>query len=154
NFFDRIAFECATGFEAITLSPVTPAGIYRELGGIDTNNVLSTIRNVELVADSTVGQMLECVRPRRDPETPARTIRLCNTHRNVPLQKLDLPGFTPHFQLFSLVTAGRDTGSFNFECDALRDHLACYLRLFGALTPHGFHFADPTVEISDTEIVR
>jgi len=152
NRFDRVAFECATGFEALTLAPVTPAGIYRELGGIDTNNVLSTIRNVEVVADSTVGQMLECARRRRDPGSRATPVHLCSSHRCIRLQKLDFPGFTPHFQLFSLVSAGRDTGSFAFESDALRAHLGFYLRLFAALTPHGFRFADPIVEISDTEI--
>jgi hypothetical protein len=153
NLFERVAFECATGFEAITLAPVTPAGIYRELGGIDTNNVLSTIRNVEVVADSTVGQMLECARRRRDPKSRTTPVHLCGSHRCMRLQKLDFPGFTPHFQLFSLVSAGRDSGSFQFESDALHAHLGFYLRLFAGLTPHGFRFADPVVEISDTEIV-
>ena len=150
--FERAAFESAHGFEAVALSPVTPAGVYRVLGGIDTNNVLSTVRNVEVVADPTVAQMLECVRRRHDPKSRATPLRLCSAQRCVRLQKLDFPGFTPHFHLFSLVSAGRDTGSFQFESDALLEHAGFYLRLFAALAAQGFAFGDPFVEISDTEI--
>ena len=151
--FERAAFECARGFEALALSPVTPAGAYRVLGGIDTNNVLSTVRNVDVVADPTVAQMLECVRRRRNPKVRATPIHLCSAQRCVRMQKLDFPGFTPHFHLFSLVSAGRDVGSFQFESDAMLEHARIYLRLFTALASHGFSFANPFLEISDTEIV-
>ena len=43
NQFDRIAFQVAQEFEAIELSPVGPLGLNHVLGGIDQNNVLTTM---------------------------------------------------------------------------------------------------------------
>jgi hypothetical protein len=65
-----------------------------------------------------------------------------------------MPGYVPHFRLFSMVTAGRDTGSLAFEIRHLGEHIRFYLRLFRELGPHGFHLANPLVEISDTGIVQ
>src|SRR5205807_2175633 len=65
NQFDRIAFETTAEFEAIELSPVAPLGLTRVLGGIDQNNVLTTIRNAEVLGDATVALALECSRRRK-----------------------------------------------------------------------------------------
>ena len=48
NEFDRVAFDTAAGFEAVELSPVCPFGSSFSLGGIDQNNVLTTVRNLEV----------------------------------------------------------------------------------------------------------
>src|SRR5262245_1060185 len=61
NGFDRIAFAAAEGFEGVDLSPVGPLGTHFVLGAIDQNNVLSTIRNAELLGDPTPAMALECV---------------------------------------------------------------------------------------------
>jgi histidyl-tRNA synthetase len=65
------------------------------------------------------------------------------------------PAYTSHFKLFSLVTAGRDTGSFSLELSALREQIDCYLNLLKNLQSCGLSFAfkDIVVEISDTRIV-
>ena len=153
NVFDRVAFQAAPEFEAIELSPVCPMGTAQVLGGIDQNNVLTTIRHAEVLGDSTPALALECAR-RRKP-LPARTaapIRLAASHRTVRLQPFDVPGFTPHFRLFTLVTAGRDSGSHEFERQHLAEHVRFYLNLFRALNREGFQLSAPLVEISDVSL--
>jgi len=120
NEFDRIAFETAAEFEAIELSPVAPLGLTRVLGGIDQNSVLTTIRNAEVLGDATVALALECSRRRKRDST---MVRLVSSHRTVRLQPFDIPGYVPHFRLFSMVSAGRDTGSHAFEIQQLGEHL-------------------------------
>lgn len=99
---------------------------------------------------------VECATRRKNS---ARTgdpspIRLAASHRVVRLQPFDVPGYVPHFRLFSMVTEGRDTGSLNFEIQHLGEHIRCYLRLFRVLNTNGFHFANPLVEISDAQLTR
>ncbi len=152
NRFDRIAFETAVEFDAVDLSPATPLGTSYSLGGIDQNNVLSTIRNAEVLGDSTTAMAMECARRRKHLSSRTGRIRLCASHRVVRLQPFKVPGFTPHFRLFALVSAGRDTGSSAFEIQQLKEHLEFYLKLFRALNSEGFSLAKPLVEISDLTI--
>jgi hypothetical protein len=151
NEFDRIAFAAARDFEAVDLSPVCPLGASFALGGIDQNNVLTTIRNAEVLGDSTPALALECARLRRQQarRKAAQPVRLASSHRVVRLQPFDFPGFTPHFRLFGLVSAGRDSGSNAFEIQHLGEHIGVYLRLFRALNAAGFSMTNPLVEISD-----
>jgi hypothetical protein len=53
--------------------------------------------------------------------------------------------------VLALATAGRDTGSLDFELRALRDHLGVYLRLFANLAPHGYRFDPVEIWITDSE---
>jgi hypothetical protein len=69
------------------------------------------------------------------------------------MQPFDVPGYKPHFRIFSLVTAGRDTGSHTFETEAIYEHLAVYLRLLRGLAAEEYRFDSLSVEISDTEAV-
>ena len=129
---EAVAFAAAEGFEPVALAPVSPLGLNGVLGGIDQNNVASTIRTTEVLADPTAALALEAAVRRR--ARPDETVRLCAACRVLRLQPLpDGPGFTRHFALFALVTAGRAQPSHGFEIDALRDHVAVYLRLFEAL---------------------
>lgn len=156
NAFDRVAFGAAADFEAVELAPVCPLGTNFVLGGVDQNNVLTTIRNAELLGDSTPALTLECALRRKNPSTRGReeVLRLCSSHRMVRLQPFDVPGFTPHFRLFGLVSAGRDTGSDSFEVRTLTDHLRFYLELFRGLNAEGFSLVKPLVEISDATVAE
>jgi hypothetical protein len=153
NTLDRVALQTAAEFEAIDLSPVCALGASFTLGGTSQKNVLSTIRNAEILGDSTIAMAIECARRRRPARAgrDAAPVRLCASHRVVRLQPFDVPGFTPHFRLFAMVTAGRDTGSLSFELQHLREHLDFYLRLMRALNTEGFHFQSPIVEITDLD---
>jgi len=156
NHFDRVAFDCARDFEAVDLSPVCPLGTNFVLGSVDQNNVLTTIRNAEVLGDSTPALALECAR-RRKPQAQrvsAPPVRLASSHRVVRLQPFDFPGYSPHFRLFGMVSAGRDTGSQEFEMQHLNQHVRVYLDLFRALSRDGFHAARPLVEFSDLRITE
>jgi hypothetical protein len=130
--FDRVAFETAGDFEAIELSPVCVLGAHHSLGLTSQNNILTTIRNAEVLGDPTIALALECALRRN---TRAGEVRLCASHRVARMQPFAVAGFTPHFRLFALVTAGRDSGSSRFELQHLREHLEFYLSLLRALSP-------------------
>ena len=120
------AFEAAPGFDSLALSPVAPLGLNAVLGGIDQNNVLTTIRGTEVMADPTTALALEAARRRRgSPET----VRLCTATRVLRMQPFDDPASFQHFGLFALVTAGRAAPDHRFELEALREHLDVHLTL-------------------------
>lgn len=148
--FDLAAFEAAEHFEALDLSPVCPFGVSSKLGSTHQNNLLTTIRNVEGLGDSTIAMALEAAHRRSSGEV----IRLCASHRVIRLQPFEGPGLTPHFRLFAMVTAGRDSGSWNFELEQLADHLRVYLRMFRMLEAAGFSIRGPLVEVSDMDAVE
>jgi hypothetical protein len=148
---DSVALRVAAAFEAVDLSPVEPLGTNAALGGIDPNNLLGALRGAEVLGDPTVALALAAASRRRPQQARAgEPVRLCATHRCVRLQPVDVPGFTQHFRLFVLVTAGRDTGEHRFEAEALSDHLATWLRIARALREDGFCIDGAEVEISDT----
>jgi hypothetical protein len=148
--FDSVAFRAAADFEAVDLSPVCPFSATSTLGGTSQNNVVTTIRNAEALGDPTIALALEagCRRP------SARLVRLCASHRVIRLQPFDVPGYSPHFRLFAMVTAGRDTGSFGFETAQLLEHIRVYLQMFRMLAAEGFTFASPVVEFTDMVSVK
>jgi hypothetical protein len=152
--FDAHAFACARDFQAIDLAPVCPLGTTQGLGGIDQNNVLTGIRNAEVLGDSTPGLALECALRRKNPADRKNVIRLAATHRVIRLQPFDTSGFTPHFRLFALASAGRDRGSHRFEMESLSEHIRFYLNFFRALNADGFSFGSTLVEISDVGMTR
>ena len=145
---ESAAFESAPEFEPVELSPVAPLGINRVLGEIDQNNCLAALRGAEVLADPTTLQALECARRRRRGERG--TIRLAARSRAVRLQPFDGAGFSPHFALFSLVSAGRAEPSFGFELGALAEHLRASLGLLARLGGAGYALRDVAVEVADT----
>ena len=93
---------------------------YGVLGGIGQNNVASTIRMTEGLADPTAALALEAAVRRR--ARPDETVRLCAACRVLRLQPVPPgPGFTQHFAVFALVTAGRAQPSHGFEIEALHE---------------------------------
>lgn len=130
----------AHGFEPVALSPVSPLGLNAVLGSIDQNNALATIRGTEVLADPTTALALEAALRRR---AGGDAVRLCSVDRVLRLQSFP-EGWAQHFSLFSLLSAGRATAEHGFEIDALRDHVATYLRLLTAVRD-----GDIVVEVCD-----
>jgi hypothetical protein len=143
--FDSAAYQAAAEFDALDISPVCPFAAAATLGGTSQNNVVTTIRNAEVLGDPTISLALEAAR-RRDPSP---LVRLCTSQRVIRLQPFDVPGYSPHFRLFALVTAGRDTGSFQFETANLAEQVRVYLRLFHVLNAGGYSLRAPLVEFTD-----
>jgi hypothetical protein len=149
---DARAFAAAEGFDAVELSPVAPFGV-NALTGIDQNNVLTATRGTEVLADPTIAMALECAR-RRKRDGRAGVVRLAASQRLIRMQPFDDPGFSRHFRLFALVTAGRDTGDERFEQEALREQLSVWLRLVADLRAAGWDLPGVRIELSDTRVMR
>lgn len=153
NKVDQIAYDSASRFEAVELSPVTPLGSVSVLTGLDQANLLSTIRALECACDPTIGLALETARLRKKQDDRKETHRLCTSQRVLRFPLPSTAGYTAHFKLFSMVSAGRDSGSFSFEVEALREHIDFYLTFVNNLRSIGFAFSQIVVQICDTRVV-
>ena len=117
--------------EPVELSPLCPLGACSVIADLDQNWSIPTIRNTEVVSDSTNVLALEAARRRRalkraDSRSGA-AVHLAASHRLVRPQKYENPLLSAHFRVFSLCSAGRDHGSFQFELDAAALHIGFYL---------------------------
>ena len=111
--------------EVVLLAPLVPLGAHSALGPVSQHKVVTTIRACEVAADPTNALALEAAARRvRSKET---MVRLAAAQRVVRAQRFPA-GFYPHFEVFGLVTAGRDTGSLRFERSALAEHLRFAIR--------------------------
>lgn len=153
--FDVVAFSVAKDFSAMELSPVCPLGTNTSVAPMSQNKVLSTIRNTEVVADSTNVMALECAVKRKallnlDPKNMT-LVKLCSSHRLLRTQKFSSPLAQAHFKVFTLCTAGRDTGNSDFEFNATVEHIKTYCRLFDTLKfkmgPIAIHLYGPDVKL-------
>jgi hypothetical protein len=135
------------GFGSIVLSPVAPFGAHR-LAGVDQSRVVSTVRSSEVAADPTNGLALEAaVRRRELLKSDARSsevVKLAASQRVLRAQRFEGEGVFAHFQLFGLVTAGRDTGNLGFERDAFVEHVRFAADVIGKVTG-----SDAVVELTD-----
>jgi hypothetical protein len=152
--FDDCAFEEARDFEAVELSPVLPLGATAG-AGVDPNNVLGAVRFAEAAADPAVGLALHAALARRSTGEPRRW---CTSQRVLRLQPTSVPGFTPHFRLFALLSAARSESrgaDLASEHRLLAEQLLVWARLFGRALPGArFRIAALRVVLADTEVVR
>jgi len=144
---DRIAFAAATsrGFTGIELSPVCPFGTVSTMAKISQNNIVSTMRNTEVVSDSTNVMALECALLRKKQDT----VKLCASHRLLRAQPFSGPASFAHFRVFSMSSAGRNSGNRDFERDALIDHITVYLQTLDDLPKFGFSHSNSRVCLTD-----
>lgn len=151
--FDRLAYSLLPpGFEAIALSPVAPLGACSVVSTVSQNVVVPTIRNTEVCSDATNVLALECARRRQqilrsDPRATDR-IKLSTSHRLLRAQKFEGPASFQHFTIFTLCTAGRDEGSFQFETEALLEQLDFYVRLLDKAGELGYTIEDVRVSVT------
>jgi len=135
--WDRTAFGLLpSGFEAIELAPVCPLGASAAMAGLSPDRALATIRNTEVVSDSTNVLALEAAVRRRalkrvGPRS-ATPVHLAASHRLLRTQDYRNPALSSHFRIFSLCSAGRDRGSFAMELEMLGLQIQFYLRAIGA----------------------
>jgi hypothetical protein len=151
---DRLAFSLAAPmFEPLELAPVCPLGTNSVVATVDQNKTIATIRNTELVSDSTNVLALECAARRRahlrSPGQAHQRVRLCASHRLLRPQDATGPATFSHFRLFALCTAGRDEGSYEFELGSLAEQLGLYLRLLEALPASNYRIRGLRVGITD-----
>jgi hypothetical protein len=131
--WERIAFATLPDeFVAMDLSPVCPLGTSAAVAAVSQNCALATSRNTEVVSDTTNVLALESAARRREllrgDARSASTVRLAASQRVLRAQHYQDPRLLPHFQLFALVSAGRDPGAGAFEVEALSQHVRFYVR--------------------------
>jgi hypothetical protein len=124
---DRLLAVLPTDFEVLELAPLIPLGAHSAIAPVDQNNVVSTVRGTEVAADPTNGLALEAaIRRRRllrdDPRSSA-SVRLAAIQRVVRGQRFEGAVSFAHFQLFAVVTAGRDVGGLAFERTSASEHV-------------------------------
>jgi len=117
--------------ELIELSPVCPLGACSVVADIGQDRSIATIRNTQVVSDSTNVLALEAACRRRDllRAGPRSTspVHLAASHRLVRGQRYRDPKLASHFRVFSLCSAGRHRGDFFFESASLALHIDFYL---------------------------
>jgi len=114
------------GFLPVQLSPVTAFGCCSVVAAVSQDKIVSALRNTEVVADATNALALHvaALGSRGD-----EVLRLSTVHRHVRTQPFADKRFLPHFTIACMVTAGRDKGSYGFECAGMAEHLEIYLGL-------------------------
>jgi hypothetical protein len=127
------------GYQGLELSPLCPLGTNSAVATVDQNKVVTTVRNTEVVADTTNVLALECaVRRRRlraDPATRNELVGLVASQRQVRAQAFGGSREWAHFRLVGLVAGGRSRGLLDFESEALRQHLTYLVTLLGRARP-------------------
>jgi hypothetical protein len=115
-------------FELVVLAPVTPFGAHACLGGISQDRLLSAIRGVEVSGDPTVGLVLQAAARRaralRHDSRATEPVRLAGIQRVLRAQAFSGRRSSSHFELLGLVSAGRDTGSVEFETSSITEHVS------------------------------
>jgi hypothetical protein len=150
NALDGHLLAAAEKFEALELSPLAPLGSSSVVGLTSQNRVVSALRGTEVVSDPTNAFALESARRlRNDPE---RVVRLATCHRCVRAQQAPkLPGFSQHFRIFCLSTAGRERGDHALLIEAFIEHITTHLAALDRLESHGYALPDRLVTILATE---
>jgi hypothetical protein len=138
---DGHLLRAVPAFEAIELSPVAPLGACAVMGHASQNNVLSTLRGTEVVADPTNVMALEAARRLR--ATPAQIVRLATSHRCVRAQQFPKQqGFTATFRIFCLAAAGIERQDHACVVDAMAEQIGNMLQALDRLEQHGFAFPE------------
>ncbi len=119
-------------FEPIELSPVSVLGSCSVVATADQDKILSALRGTEVLADATNSIALHICDLKQNKSLSSRTdmISFSTVQRHVRTQQITGKGFTPHFKIGCLVTAGTDTGSFSFEKEALLQHIIAMKELY------------------------
>lgn len=131
--WEQVAYRALpTDFQSIVLSPVAPLGTSSAIALVDQNRVLSTIRNTEVMSDSTNVLALEAASQRRrllkqNPKSK-EVVHLATHHRLLRTQNYGSPKALSHFAIFSMCSAGQDEGSLKFEISAANIQINAYLR--------------------------
>ena len=126
-----LRFARSGGFQPIELSPVSPLGACSVVATAHQNKIISATRGTEVTADATNVLALESAVRRMKTNFPQQPLHFSVVHRHVRAQEIpDVPGFSAHFTILGLTSAGRDTGSFSFEKESLLRHIRFYLTYF------------------------
>lgn len=143
----------------IELSPLAPLGVNSILTGISQRTVLSTVRNIEVLADPTTALCLECLSRLRTNKTnhqsqAGKIVNLSTSARCTRSQLFSKDsGFIPHFKVFAL--ASGCNGKNETVDNKITEHLGFFLSFFDAINNNDKYFAkNVCVGISNINIME
>ena len=130
--WDRLAFSnLPNDYESIEISPIAPLGCVSCVAPISQDWILTTIRNMEIVSDTTNILALECALRRQSllhyEDTKRKEVHLAYSHRVVRSQQYKGSELYQHFRIFSLCSAGPTRGNLDFELKTINSHIRFYL---------------------------
>jgi len=120
---DTLLFLRHRGFQPLELSPVAQFGSCSVVGTVSQDKILSALRNTEIMADATNSLALHIAGIKKNNPGTEQLMRFCTVQRHLRTPPLKVKGHTPHFKIGCMVTAGRDTGHYCFECIQVADQL-------------------------------
>lgn len=144
-------------YDLLELAPIAPLGANSVLSRLSQDVTLTTIRGSEVIGDPTTSLALEAGRRRRkmlvQEETRLQAVNLATWHRVLRMQQFDsTKGYMQHFELFGLLSAGRDTVGQPFNDASIAIHIRVWLDLVNALRRQGWTFDGIRLAVSDTRL--
>jgi len=109
-------------FTPIELSPVAQLGSCSVLGPVDQKKIISGVRSTEVLADATNSIALHIAQLKKSGKTIG-PLHFCTVHRHLRTQPLLDPNHSAHFKISCMVSSGKDTGDYRFECENLQKHI-------------------------------
>lgn len=122
-------FEQAEKFNIspILLSPVVPFGTGNLSKCVSQNNILTSLRNTEVLSDPTNMLCLLIADKIKNSEKEDYIFNLCTSSRCLRTQMYTEKSFFSHFGVFGIVSTGRDKGSYLCEKELLKCHMNFYI---------------------------
>lgn len=145
-------------FEVLELSPLAPLGANSVFARVNQKNIVTTIRNTEVCADSTNVLALECAARRKrilsEDSGSIRPVKLFTSQRLVRGQFFREGDSFAHFRILGLCSAGRDQGSFRFESESLQQQVEFCLKFFHEALKRGYRISDIRVVFTALDAIR
>jgi hypothetical protein len=112
------------GFQPLELSPAALFGSCSIVGTVSQDKIVSAVRNTEIMADASNSLALHIAATKRNDPRIEGLMRFCTVQRHLRAPKITVKGHTQHFKIGCMVTGGKDTGGYTFECSSLAEQLA------------------------------
>ena len=130
---DVLELLSGLNFEPIELSPVSALGSCSVVATADQDKVLTALRGTEVLADATNSIALhicDLKKRNKDLNNQRGMMSFCSVQRHLRTPQIGIKGFTPHFKIGCLVSAGIDQGSYSFERESLLQHIVAMKELY------------------------
>ena len=121
------------GISPVMLSPAAILGSCSALGTVSQNKIVSALRDTEILADPTNMMAIHLANEIKKGERNTReeVKHIAAVNRVLRVQPHFEKHHYAHFGLFSMVSTGIDTGSYECERALLKKHLGFYLQFLG-----------------------
>ena len=124
---ELLSMTSKAGITNKLLSPVAPIGSCSVFGCVNQNNVLSAVRNVEVLSDpSNILAIMLSNDILNNQIDHTRCTHYATTTRVVRGQKWEGENLYAHFWIFCIVSTAQDKGSYLCEKELLKHHLQFY----------------------------